>query len=449
MKLRTLLLPLMVLALLAAACGDDSGGDGTTATPATPATTATTAVATPDETPDETSDETPDAEPFVIALPVSQTGGNAQVGQELLLGLQLWMDMVNNNTGLYADRTEEPGLLGRQVVLQFDDDQSKSDEAGKLVTKYITQDNADIVLPPYGSGATGVVAPIFKQYNYALIGSSAAAESIYKTGLDNMVMAISPTSKWLEEVPGLVEDAGYETVSMVTLDNPATLDSKDRLETQFADIGVEVSGDELYSWGNADFSAIWTNVKNQDPDVVVLYAFGGDAVTAMRQAAEQQVSPKMWIVFAGAWRNDVFVEGVGAEIADCVIGDQQWSRSWMTTGAAEFAEAYTASVGSDPLQGAAGADGSAAWGFVAGQLLTEAIDHLGEAALEDQQTIVDYLKSGAVTETAIGFFAADPETGINTATTPVLFQFQDGERVTIAPGDLKDGDVILPCGPKG
>ena len=64
------------------------------------------------------------SKPFVIALPVSLTGGNAQVGQELLTGLKIWQEMINNNTGLYAKRTLPKGLLGRKVKLVFDDDLS-------------------------------------------------------------------------------------------------------------------------------------------------------------------------------------------------------------------------------------------------------------------------------------------------------------------------------------
>ncbi|NQV97410.1 MAG: ABC transporter substrate-binding protein [Acidimicrobiaceae bacterium] len=387
--------------------------------------------------------------PFVIALPVSLSGGNAQVGQEFLTGLKIWVDMVNNNTGLYAKRRAPKGLLGRKVKLIFDDDQSRSDEAGKLVTKYISQLRADFVFPPYGSGSTGVVASIFKQNNYALIGASAASESIYSAGFDNMVMAVSSSSKWFAALPDMVQTAGYKTVSIVTLNNPFTIDSERYLSKQFAGRKITVKGIESFSFGNKDFSAIWTKVKAQNPDVVILQAFGGDAVTAMKQAAELKISPKMWAVVAGAWRNDVFVSGVGAATADCVIGDQHWNSKLNTKGAKEFARAYAKKMGSNPLSGNAGSDGSAAWGFAGGQLLTEALDYLGEAGLKDQQKIVNFLKSGKVKETALGKFAVDRRTGINTATEPTLFQFQNGKRVTISPKSVMEAPVKLPCKPKG
>ena len=436
-KLRLWTAAVLALTLVAAACGDSNDSGGTSGTPATSPGTGPSAA------------PTTSGKPFVLALPVSRTGGNAQVGQEFLLGLELWVDMVNNNTGLYADRKAAKGLAGRQVQLKFDDDQSKSDEAGKLVDKYITQDKADFVLPPYGSGSTGVVAPIFAKNNYALIGATASSESIYNTGLPNMVMAVPSTAKYLAAVPDIVQKQSYTTVSFVTLDNPASIDSETYLERQFTGRKIAVKSKDKFPFGNKEFSTIWTKVRGENADVVVLQAFGADAVTAMRQAIEQKVAPKMWVVFAGAWRNDVFLDGVGATNADCIIGDQQWLPKGTTKGAKEFAEAYTKKLGSDPISGKAGSDGSAAWGFAAGQLLTAAVDELGDAGLKDQQKIVEFLKSGKVTETALGRFAVDSRTGVNTATEPALFQFQAGKRVTIAPDAIKEGTVQLPCKPKG
>jgi branched-chain amino acid transport system substrate-binding protein len=383
------------------------------------------------------------AEPLVIGFALSQTGFNAAVAQEFLQGLEIWQDMVNNNTGIYADREAAPGLAGRPVEFKFDDDQSKAEEAAKLYEQYITADGVDLVLPPYGSGATGAVAQILARHNFALIGSSAASESIYSPDLPNMVMTVPASSMWLAALPDLMEAESFESVSIVTLDNPFTLDSEEFLKDAFSESGVTVATSDTFASGNKDFTPIWTKVKSADPDVVVIHAFGTDAVTAMKQAAEQQLSPKLWVVEAGAWRNDVFFDGVGAEIAECIVGDAHWSTASETEGSELFAKAYVEEYG-DPADGPTGSDPSAAWGFAAGQALTAALDAVGPEGLEDQQLIVDYLKSGDFAETVLGGLSPD-ENGVNTAGEPALFQFQDGERVIVAP----DGAPLVACDPKG
>jgi branched-chain amino acid transport system substrate-binding protein len=415
---------LLAVALVSAACGGGSDNKSADKSGAT--------------------DTTAPADPLVIGLAISKTGFNAAVAQEFLQGLQIWQDMVNNNTGLYADRKKAKGLAGRPVELKFDDDQSKADESAKLYEKYITADGVDLVLPPYGSGATGAVGQILARHKYALIGSSAASESIYKQGLTNMVMTVPASSMWLAALPDLLKKQNLKSVSMVTLDNPFTLDSDKFLKAQFGGNGVNVVGSETFASGNKDFTPIWTKVKAANPDVVVLQAFGPDTVTAMKQAAEQKLSPKLWAISAGAWRNDVFLNGVGPAVAECVVGDAQWNTTLTEGGSKEFAKAYIAKHG-DPAAGTTGSDPSAAWGFAAGQVLTEAIDALGAAALTDQQKLVDYVKSGKVKATVLGKLVPDATTGINTAGTPGLFQIQDGKRVIVAP----TGQALRLCSPKG
>lgn len=410
-----------VLAIVTAACGDPGGQ---TSSPGP-------------------SDEKGSTPPLVIGLAVSQTGFNAAVAQEFLQGLQIWQEMVNTNTGIYADRDHPKGLLGRQVELKFDDDQSKAEEAAKLYEKYITSDRVDLVIPPYGSGATGAVAQILARHRYALVGASAASESIYRQGLENMVMTVPASSLWLAALPGVMKQHSLTTASIVSLDNPFTLDSDAFLKKEFAAGGITVATSDTFASGNKDFTPIWTKVRAASPDVVVIHAFGADSVTAMKQAAEQKLSPKLWVFSSGAWRNDVFFDGVGPAIAECVVGDAQWNTTVTAGGSKAFAAAYTEKYG-DPLTRGTGSDPSAAWGFAGGQALTAAIDNLGESALADQQKIVDYLKSGKVKETVLGGLKPDAD-GINTSAHPGLFQFQEGKRVIVVPS----GEPLKLCDPKG
>lgn len=411
-----------VLALIGAACGGGSDDESSGSAEEEPAA---------------------NAEPLVIGLAISKTGFNAAVAQEFLQGLQIWQEMVNNNTGIYADRKKAKGLAGRQVQLKFDDDQSKAEESAKLYEKYITADGVDLVLPPYGSGATGAVAQILARHKYALIGSSAGSESIYRQGLPNMVMTVPASSMWLAALPDLMKKHSFKSASIVSLDNPFTLDSDKFLKKEFGAGGVTVATSDTFPSGNKDFTPIWAKVKNANPDVVVIHSFGPDAVTAMKQAAAQKLSPKLWVISAGAWRNDVFFNGVGAAVAECVVGDAQWNTTLTSGGSQTFAKAYTAKYG-DPATGTTGSDPSAAWGFAAGQAFTAAIDELGPAALDDQQKIVDYLKSGKLSETVLGKLQPDKTTGINLAGEPGLFQVQNGKRVIVAP----NGAALAPCGPK-
>lgn len=383
-----------------------------------------------------------DAEPLKIGLAVSESGFNAAVSRDYLAGIEIWADMINNQTGYYADR-DEAGLLGRPVELVHYDDESSPETALRIYERLISQDEVDFVLGPYGSGSTGVVAPVLESQGFAVIAAAASGEHLYTDQLDMMVMVPAPTSQYAAGLPDLVTEQGYESVAMVTVDNPFALSTAAWLNDQWTELGIDIVHDELFEIGQQDFTSIWTQVQNEDPDVVVLNAFGNDAVQARLQAEELGLPPEMWVVITGAWRNDVFVEGVGEDLAECTISDHHWLPDSGFSGSPEFAEAWIADHG-DPRESGAGSDPAGAWGFAGGQVLTEGVDAVGEEALTDQAALVDWLKQ-AQFETVLGEFDVDPETGVNTGTKAMLVQFQDGERVLIAPEELAEGEPQLPC----
>lgn len=425
---RWLVALLAAVALVGAACGGE--GDGTDAQ--SPGATGEGGF---------TSDE-----PFVIGMGISQTGFNAAVSQEFLAGLEMWRDMINNSTGVYEGRSSR-GLLGRPVEFNVSDDESNPETALRIYERLMTQDQVELILPPYGSGSTGVMAPIAAREGYAVLGASAASESIYQQGLENMVMLIPAISTWLGGVPSIAEDQDIQTASVVTLDNPATIDSATRLISGLEDAGIEVLSEQEFEIGNTDFTGILTNVQEEDPDLTAVLAFGVDGVTAFTQAAELDLAPEMWATMSAHWRNDVFVEGVGKETAECVIGEALWSPSFPYEGNEAFTAAYEEKFG-DWGSGPSGSDASAAWGFAAGQVIVAGVDELGEAAVEDQQQLVDFVKQGGVDETVLGPLDVDPETGINLAPPPALMQIQGGGRVVVWPEEVAQGPVQLPCEPR-
>lgn len=422
-RLRPLLVLGLVVALAATACGGDDDDEQTTGG----------------------TDTTASTQPFRLGLSVSLTGFNAAVGKELLNGLNVWVDMINNRTGLYAGRPQ-PGLLGRRVELVTTDDQSNPQTALTIYQRLMTQDKVDLVLPPYGSGSTGVVAPIAEREKYAFIGIAAGSETIYKQGLKYMVMATAPTTRYLAGVPEVIQNAGYTSAYMLSLNNPATVDMATFMKDEFGKRGWKILGDDKFENGTKDFTPSLSKIKAANPEVVIVHAFGVDASTIMRQAKEQQLAPKMWAIASGAWRDDVFVAAVGAPNVECIIGDQHWSKSFTFRGTKEFAEAYEAKFGGIVGSGS-GSDASSAWGFNGGQLITQALDAVGAKGLSDQMLLVNHLKTATDLETVLGPMKVDPNTGINTSLTPGVFQFQGGKRVVVGPASMAEGKPQLPCKP--
>jgi len=428
---------LTALALVATACGDST--EVTVTSVVTETETVTSVV-----TSVVTETETVAAEPIRVGGSVSLAGFNAAVGEEFLRGLELWRDMINNGTGIYEGR-ETVGLLGRPVELVFSNDESSSEAALRTYERLITQEGVDFIFPPFGSGATGTIAPIAEREQKALIATTASAETIYEQGLSYIVMGVSPSSKYIGRAPEIMAEQGFATAAFLTLNNPFTLASSDFLRGEIEALdGGAVLSEDLFEFATNDFTAILTGVGAASPDVIVIQAFGTQAVTIYNQMADLGVDAPMIVMSAGAWRDDVFLAGAGVAKAECLIADHHWNPNDDIAGNAEFAAGYAEKYGSIAT---IGSDPSPAMGLTYGQLLTYAVDAIGESAIDDQSQIIDFLRNTDGLQTVLGLQTFDPETGKNTALTPSLIQFQGGERVIVWPPEVAQGDVMLPCAP--
>src|SRR5476649_908445 len=82
--------------------------------------------------------------PIVIGASLSLTGIFADGGKYSLEGYQLWIKQQN----------ARGGLLGRQLVLKFYDDQSVGATGARLYERLINEDKVDIIMGPYGTAIT-------------------------------------------------------------------------------------------------------------------------------------------------------------------------------------------------------------------------------------------------------------------------------------------------------
>jgi branched-chain amino acid transport system substrate-binding protein len=372
-----------------------------------------------------------------MSVPLS--GIDAQVGGAYLKGVQAWLHEINTATGIYAGK--QKGLLGRQVKLMYTDDQSQPANARTIYQKLIAQDKVDFLLPPFATGPAGTVAPLAEQYGYALIMTSATDSSLFQQGNPEIVQGAVPITNWGANVAPLIMSTPYRSVGMLTVNYPSSIPLQKALQSQFKADGIALKVNDLFEIGTTDWTSLLTKLKSANPDVIVAQIFGSDTTSFMKQAASFGLNPKMWVIIAGAIRNDVYIDGVGQSIADCTVGETQWSPDFPYPGVKELA----AALGPKYLA-ASGVDGSASWGFAAGQLLTDAVDHLGTKSLSHPQTdIIKYLKSATGITTVDGSFKVNPSNGVNESPAFPLMQIQQGKRVIIWPKSLATGTLQTPC----
>ena len=87
-------------------------------------------------------------------------------------GFKLWAHKVNARGGLKLKAGQ------RKIELIEYDDRTQPGETIKAVERLATQDKADFIMAPYGTGFNLATAPIFAKYGYPQIAQAAVTDKV-------------------------------------------------------------------------------------------------------------------------------------------------------------------------------------------------------------------------------------------------------------------------------
>lgn len=364
----------------------------------------------------------PTGDPIRIGAAVSTTGSNGRTGLYQQEAYLLWE----------AQKNASGGLLGRPVEFVIYDDQSDPTTGSRLYERLITEDEVDLVLGPYSSGVTLAAAQITERYGYPMLVAGASAGEIWDSGFQYVFGVYSIAQDYFKDIVTNIAPAqGYTTAAVIYEDAVFPMSTGQGAVAHCEDAGIEVVLEETYPQKATDVSSVLTQIRDLNPDMLIGGSYLPDAVLITRQSKELGVNPKLFAFSVGAAQPD-YVETLGAD-ANYVLGPSMWEPEIETQGNADFLAAYQEMWDRDP-------DYHAATGYAGCQILEAAVTNVGEIDLEALREEL----LGLTMETILpGEYKVD-ETGKQVGHIPLTVQWQDGEKVLVAPEDLKTGDIMLP-----
>jgi branched-chain amino acid transport system substrate-binding protein len=367
--------------------------------------------------------------PIRIGATLAQTGVYAALGQNQLRGYKLCVKHTN----------EKGGVLGRKLELVLYDDGSDLATAVRLYEKLITQDRVDLVLGPYSSPISNAVADVNEKYQMPMVAPIAATTSIYRKGRKFIFGMLPRAEVYLEGLIDMAAKKGLKTVALINVDELfARATAQGTIELAKSK-GLQVVFVDAYPLGNTDFSAILTEVRAANPDVLAGATRFEDAVAIIRQMKALNVNPRMTGLTVGV-DTLKFYEVLGRD-AEFVYGVTPWVPELVELragglipiarqypGAREFVESHNKEF--------PGADLSyhSAAGYGGCQILVEAIRRVG--SLDSEKLREAILKIDR--NTVFGGFQVD-RNGLQIAHKMVMFQWQDGRKVIVWPEELAPG----------
>jgi branched-chain amino acid transport system substrate-binding protein len=360
-----------------------------------------------------------------IGVITSLTGSLAAFGEAHKHGYEVALDEIN----------KKGGIGGKQVELDFYDDQSKPDQAVQGVSKLVDQDEMPIILGSYSSESTKAIVPAVTQRQVPLIIPTATA--------DNVMDSHSP---WVFRICAGANDYAHTTVAFLKANGaPKTIaivyentnfgqSNMKAMQAVAQEAGMNIVAVESYEAKSPDYKAVLQRVKRANPDVIYFCSYLLDATTLMRQSQEVDLNPKYYTSSGTGFAAAEFPTAKGAgKNAEYTFSVSQWLPEIKWPGSQEFDAEFTKRYGSHPAYHA----------IEAYESLQAAAQAMNDAKSMDRSAIRDAIRNLNMPSTPFGPVKFNAN-GQNQH--PVLItQVQGGKYRVVYPADQADTKPIIPA----
>ena len=246
-----LLAMLSALSLVAAACGGDDdppeNGDGPAAQPCT----------------------------WTIGTMGALSGDAASLGKPIAEGVEYAVMQAN-----------EAGELPCELELQSEDSQGDPTQAPALAEKLVGTENLIFCACPYFSGETLATGAIFGSAGVAISGTG-TNETIDEQEFPTWHRAVAPDNIQAEVAAAYIADGLGASTTAIVHDNQDY--SKGLADAVAENLGDAAEGPFIINPEEPDFSAVVSQVKNVNPDVVFYGGYTPEAGPLLKQLREAGV----------------------------------------------------------------------------------------------------------------------------------------------------------------
>ncbi len=370
------------------------------------------------------------ADVLKIGAPLALTGGLADEGKKQAAVWKMWLDKVNAAGGIkVGDKT-------MKVEIVEYDYQTDGKRAGQLAEKLINSDQVDVLLAPFGSGHTKIVAAVAERYQTPLLACVASSVSVYDQGFKYLFGTLSPNTGMTEAMAAYVKEKlpSVKKVAVYGRDDVFPKAMAKALANSAKSAGLEIVYDQLYAVGTLDHSAAISAIKSAAPDWIYMTGYTQDLILGRKQLNDLGVTaPVITMVTGPAYKE--FVEGLGP-LAENVTSASWWHHSTAYTGAIgpwsstkAFYEDFVAKFGEDPDY----VHGSCA---AAVDVLVNAVQTAGST---DKKAVRDALASTDV----LTFYGPIKfgDNGMNQGRDMPIIQVQDKSIKVLYPASIADGEL--------
>ena len=296
----------------------------------------------------------PSTDTILIGEFGSLTGSEATFGQSTHNGIMLAIDELN----------AAGGVKGRKLAVKTYDDQGKSQEAGTVVTRLITEDKVVAILGEVASSLSLAGGRVAQQYGIPMISPSSTNPQVTQIG--DMIFRVCFIDPYQGFVVAKFSRENLKLGNVAVLYDQAQAYSKglkDDFIKSFKEMGGTIAAEQAYNGGDQDFSAQLTTIKGTKPEAIFLPGYYTDVGNIALQARKLGLTATL--LGGDGWDSSKLTE-IGGPAIEGAYYSNHYSHEEQRPEVQEFVKKYQNKFSQVP-------DGLAALGYDSARLLAEAM----------------------------------------------------------------------------
>lgn len=285
----------------------------------------------------------------------SLTGDTATFGIETDEGVKLAIKEINASGG----------LLGKQIELETQDDQSKPEEAKTVATKFAADSKIVAVIGEVASTRSIAAAPVFERAGIPMVSPSSTNEKVTQEGPHIFRVCFIDPFQGKVMAKFAADDLKAKKVAILReQSSDYSVGLADVFKAEFEKAGGKIIADASYKTGDTDFRSQLAQAKGAD--AIYVPGYYTQVGTIARQARELGI--KAPLMGGDGWDSEKLVEGAGGPgkaLENCYFSNH-YSKDDKSERTQTFVKAYTSEYNKAP-------SGLAALGYDAMKIIAEAI----------------------------------------------------------------------------
>ena len=185
------------------------------------------------------------------------------------------------------EQNAKGGIAGKKIELLTEDNEMKVDVGLRKAKKLILKDKVQFISVMADEALALALNNLVPDHKVIQLGTSAMSMELTGKEFNRYTFRFGGTM-WnaVAEQGQVCQAKGFKKVYFVGLDILPAHEHLDLFKAYLKTSlpGIDVIGEDFFGWNNKDFGPYVTKIKAAEPDIIMLGAYGPDAINMIRQS---------------------------------------------------------------------------------------------------------------------------------------------------------------------